>query len=77
MKAFTAIFLRDVKLGLRQGGGAMPALSFMLAVLVLVPLALGPDQNLLRRLAPGFMWMTLLLAVLLTSERIFHEVCPT
>ena len=73
MKAFIAIFLRDLRLGLRQGGGAMSALSFMLAVLVLVPLALGPDQNLLQRLAPGFMWMTLLLAVLLTSERIFQQ----
>jgi heme exporter protein B len=73
MKAFKAIFLRDVKLGLRQGGGATSALSFMLAVLVMVPLALGPDQNLLQRLAPGFMWMTLLLAVLLTSERIFQQ----
>jgi heme exporter protein B len=73
MKAFSAIFLRDLRLGLRQGGGAMSALSFMLAVLVMVPLALGPDQNLLQRLAPGFMWMTLLLAVLLTSERIFQQ----
>jgi heme exporter protein B len=73
MRAFKAIFLRDLKLGLRQGGGATSALSFMLAVLVMVPLALGPDQNLLQRLAPGFMWMTLLLAVLLTSERIFQQ----
>ena len=45
----------------------------MLSVLVLVPLALGPDQNLLRRLAPGIMWLSLLLAVLLTSERIFQQ----
>lgn len=73
MKAYFSIFWRDVRLGFRQGGGAAAALAFMLSVLVLLPLALGPDQNLMQRLAPGFMWMTLLLAVLLTAERIFQQ----
>jgi heme exporter protein B len=73
MTSFLAILKRDIALGLRQGGGAGSALAFMLSVLVLVPLALGPDQNLLRRLAPGIMWLSLLLAVLLTAERIFQQ----
>jgi heme exporter protein B len=73
MTAFLAILKRDLTLGLRQGGGAGAALAFMLSVLVLIPLALGPDQNLLRRLAPGIMWLALLLAVLLTAERIFQQ----
>jgi CcmB protein len=73
MTAFLAILKRDITLGLRQGGGAGAAIAFMLSVLVLIPLALGPDQNLLRRLAPGIMWLSLLLAVLLTSERIFQQ----
>lgn len=73
MTAFFAILQRDFTLGLRQGGGAGAALAFMLSVLVLIPLALGPDQNLLRRLAPGIMWLALLLAVLLTAERIFQQ----
>jgi heme exporter protein B len=73
MTAFLAIFKRDVILGLRQGGGAGAALAFMLSVLVLIPLALGPDQSLLQRLAPGIMWLSLLLAVLLTAERIFQQ----
>jgi heme exporter protein B len=73
MTAFTTILKRDLVLGLRQGGGAGAAVAFMLSVLVLVPLALGPDQNLLRRLAPGIMWLSLLLAVLLTAERVFQQ----
>jgi heme exporter protein B len=73
MKMFLAILQRDLRLGLRQGGGAGAALSFMLCVLVLVPLALGPDLALLRKLAPGVMWLALLLAVLLTSERVFQQ----
>jgi heme exporter protein B len=71
MTPFIALLKRDMVLAFRQGGGLGAALGFMLAVIVLVPLSIGPDQNLLQRLAPGLMWLTLLLAVLLTSERIF------
>lgn len=73
MNSFTAIIRRDLLLAVRQGGGLGPALGFILAVLVLVPLSVGPDQNLLQRLAPGIMWLTLLLAVLLTADRIFNQ----
>jgi heme exporter protein B len=73
MKLFWAIIKRDLKLAMRQGGGFAPALGFMLAVLVMIPLSVGPDQALLRRLAPGIMWLTLLLSVLLTAERIFAQ----
>jgi heme exporter protein B len=73
MNAFITILRRDVILSLRQGGGAGAALAFILSVLVLIPLAVGPDQNLLRKLAPGVMWLSLLLAVLLTSERFFQQ----
>jgi heme exporter protein B len=73
MKAFAAILKRDLHLGFRQGGGAGAAIAFMLSVLVLIPLSIGPDQNLLQRLAPGIMWLALLLAVLLTSEKIFQQ----
>lgn len=73
MKAFAAILKRDLHLGFRQGGGAGAAISFMLSVLVLIPLSIGPDQNLLQRLAPGIMWLALLLAVLLTAEKIFQQ----
>jgi heme exporter protein B len=73
MSAFITIMRRDLTLLWRQGGGAGAALGFILAVLVLVPLSIGPDQNLLQRLAPGIMWLTLLLAVLLTAERIYAQ----
>jgi heme exporter protein B len=72
-RAVLAMLRRDMLTGWRQGGGAAAALSFVLSVLVLVPLAVGPDQNLLQRIAPGIIWLTLLLAVLLTAERIFQQ----
>jgi heme exporter protein B len=71
MRSLVALLKRDIILAWRQGGGLGAALGFMLAVIVLIPLSIGPDQNLLQRLAPGLMWLTLLLAVLLTAEHIF------
>jgi heme exporter protein B len=68
-----ALITRDLTLARRQGGGLGAALGFILSVLVLVPLALGPDQTLLARLAPGMMWLALLLAVLLTADRMFQQ----
>jgi heme exporter protein B len=73
MKSLQAILKRDLLLAIRQGAGLGPAIGFILAVLVMVPLSIGPDQNLLQRIAPGIMWLALLLAVLLTADRIFQE----
>ena len=71
--ALKALLRRDVALARKQGGGLGAALSFILAVVVLVPLSVGPDLNLLARLAAGLMWLALLLAVLLTADRIFQQ----
>ena len=68
-----ALIIRDILLARRQGGGLGAALGFILSVIVLLPLALGPDQNLLSRLAPGMIWLTLLLSVLLTADRMFQQ----
>ncbi len=68
-----ALIKRDIALARRQGGGLGAALGFILSVMVLIPLALGPDQNLLSRLAPGMMWLSLLLSVLLTADRMFQQ----
>ena len=72
MTVLRAIIARDIRLGARQGGLGT-AIGFLLALIVLVPLSLGPDLALLSRIAPGIMWLGLLLAVLLTSEQIFQQ----
>jgi heme exporter protein B len=72
MKALAALVRRDLLLAMRQGGGAGTALGFFLTVVVLLPLGLGPDLALLQRIAPGALWIALLLSVLLSAERIFQ-----
>ncbi|MDE2383956.1 MAG: heme exporter protein CcmB [Alphaproteobacteria bacterium] len=71
--ALKALLAREILLARKQGGGLGAALSFLLAVIVLVPLSVGPDLALLSRLAAGLMWLSLLLAVLLTADRMFQQ----
>ena len=73
MNLIWALIRRDLVLSLRQGGGAGTALGFFLTVVVLLPIGLGPDQALLQKLAPGSLWIALLLSVLLSADRIFQQ----
>jgi heme exporter protein B len=73
MTLLFALLRRDLMLAARQGGGAGTALGFFLAVLVLLHIGIGPDQATLQRLAPGILWITLLLSVLLSADRIFQQ----
>ena len=73
MTAVTALIGRDLKTVLRQGSSAGTAIGFFLAVVLLLPIGLGPDQALLARIAPGALWVALLMSVLLAAERIFQS----
>jgi heme exporter protein B len=44
---------------------------FFALVAALFPFAVGPEPNLLQRLAPGVIWVSALLSVLLSLERLF------
>jgi heme exporter protein B len=68
-----ALLKRDIRLAWREGGAIGTALGFYFAVIAMTPLGLGPDLNLLSRIAPGMLWVALLLASLLTADRIFHN----
>lgn len=65
------LFMRDIGLAVRSGGGFGLALIFFLIVVVLIPFALGPDQSALALVAPGVLWLGALLACLLSLDRIF------
>jgi heme exporter protein B len=71
MKAALALLKRDMTLSWREGGAIGVALGFYLVVVAMTPLGLGPDLNLLSRIAPCILWVALLLAALLSAGRIF------
>jgi heme exporter protein B len=76
MTALTALFTRDARIAIRIGGGALIGVLFFLAVVILMPFAVGPDLGLLRRIGPAVLWLGALLASLLGLDRLFamdHE----
>lgn len=70
--ALSALFLRDLRLATRVGGGAMVGVVFFLAVVTIVPFGVGPDMNLLARIGPAILWIGALLATLLGLDRLFQ-----
>lgn len=72
MTPFLALVGRDLTLAWREGAGVGTALGFYLVVVAMLPLGLGPDMALLSRIAPGMLWVALLLAALLSVARLFE-----
>ena len=76
MSALGALLVRDMRIAVRVGGGALIGVLFFLVVVTLVPFALGPDLALLKRIGPAILWLAALLASLLALDRLFaadHE----
>ena len=72
MRAVAALLARDVALALRLGGGGAIAVAFFELSLVLVPLGVGREPEILSRIAGGVMWVAALLAALLSLDRLFQ-----
>jgi heme exporter protein B len=68
--ALSALMLRDLRLAVRVGGGALIGVLFFLIVVTVVPLGVGPDLALLSRIGPAILWIGALLASLLTLDRL-------
>ena len=71
MTAFLAQVGRELRLALRQSADLAMVVLFFALVAALFPFAIGPEPNLLMRLAPGVIWVSALLSVLLSLERLF------
>ncbi|PZO05408.1 MAG: heme exporter protein CcmB [Lysobacteraceae bacterium] len=65
--------LRDLRLVWRRRGDAAQPLLFALMVVALFPLALGADPAQLARIAPGVLWVAVLLASLLTLDTLYRS----
>jgi len=72
MAAFLGLFRRDLRLALRQGGDAGLVLGFFVLAVMLFPFGVGPEPQLLERIAAGVVWVAALLAALLSLDRLFH-----
>lgn len=67
-----ALLRREVQLAFRQKGEVLTPIMFFVVVTSLFPLGVGPESNLLLRMAPGVLWVCALLATLLSLPRMYQ-----
>jgi heme exporter protein B len=68
----SALLRRDAALALRLGGGGGIGLAFFVLTVVLLPLGVGAEAQVLQRIAGGLLWIAALLAALLSLDRLFQ-----
>ena len=70
-QAFFTLLQRDLKIAIRHRGDIFNPLLFFIMVVTLFPLGIGPEPQMLARVAPGIIWVAALLASMLSLERLF------
>jgi heme exporter protein B len=70
-QVMVAVFKREIALGLRQKGEVLTPLVFFMVIASLFPLGVGAETKLLLRMAPGVLWVSALLAAMLSLQRMF------
>jgi heme exporter protein B len=71
MNAFLTVIRRDLLLAMRRKSEMLTALFFFIIVVSLFPLGIGPEPQLLKKIAPGVLWVAALLATMLSLNRLF------
>ncbi len=66
-----AALRRELSLAFRQKGEVLTPLVFFVVIASLFPLGVGPEAALLLRMAPGVLWVSALLAAMLSLQRLF------
>lgn len=73
IQAFFAVVRRDLLLAFRRRAEMANPLFFFVLVVTLFPLAVGAQPNLLQAMAPGVIWVSALLAALLSLDGLFRS----
>jgi len=71
--AFLQVVSKELKGAFRHPSDILNPIWFFVIVVTLFPLAIGSDPALLKRIAPGIIWVAALLAALLSFERLFKD----
>ncbi len=73
IQAMLIIIRRELLIAFRRQADILNPLWFFIIVITLFPLSIGPDPNLLARVAAGVVWVAALLSALLSLERLFKD----
>lgn len=70
---FGAMIRRDMTAAFRHSSDLVNPLIFFVVVVTLFPLAVTPESAFLREIAPGVLWVSALLATLLSLDMLFQS----
>jgi len=73
LEAFTAIIRRDLVLAMRRRSEIANPVLFFILVITLFPLGIGAQPKLLLAIAPGIIWVSALLATMLSLDSLFRS----
>jgi heme exporter protein B len=73
LEAWIQIFKRDLLIAFRRRSEIIHPLIFFVMVVSLFPLAIGDDKALLQKIAPAIIWVTALLATMLSLDNLFRS----
>ncbi len=73
LNVLLTVIHRDLLVAFRRRAELMNPVLFYAIVVTLFPLGVSPDVSFLSKLAPGVVWVTALLAALISVERIFKQ----
>ncbi|MCX7196005.1 MAG: heme exporter protein CcmB [Proteobacteria bacterium] len=65
------VIRRDLVLAMRRRADVLTTLIFLVILVSLFPLGVGPEMDMLRKMAPGVVWVAALLASMLSLGRMF------
>lgn len=68
---FMRVYRRDVTLAVRSAGQWLNTLLFFVIVVSLFPLGIGPGPQTLATIAPGIVWVSALLSMMLSLDSLF------
>ncbi|MGC9459448.1 heme exporter protein CcmB, partial [Vibrio genomosp. F10] len=73
ISTMNTIVRRELLIAFRRQADIFNPLWFFIIVITLFPLSIGPEPNLLARIAAGIVWVAALLSALLSLERLFRD----
>ena len=72
LAAFQSMFMRDIRIAIRNRAELTQPLIFFVVIVSLFPLAISPEKDLLRVIGPGVIWIAALLSVLMSLQQLFR-----
>ena len=73
MSKFFLMVHRELHIALRQSTDSLMIVAFFAIAVILFPFGIGPEPNILERIAPGIIWVAALLSSMLSLERLFQS----